>query len=144
MNGLASHCTEDILALPGTGRGLYSFSCVQLVDIQIHHLAELKLCLLFRGSRMCIFTLLLDCSTETYHQLVVDMATSNSVSPTSYNKVRVTWVELGGLCPHLHIWLLRTTHWKRCVLYFTMDSEGLVVYVDVFLGGLILDSPRST
>lgn len=144
MNGLTSHCTEDILALLGTGRGLYSFPCVLVVDIQIHHLVELKLCLLFRGSRMCILTLLLDCSAETYHWLVVDMATSNSVSPNPYNKVCVTWVELGGLSPYLHIWLLRTTHWKRCILYFAMDSEGLVVYVDLFIGGLILDSPLST
>lgn len=115
MNGLTSHCTEDILALLGIGRGLCSFPCVLHVDIQILHLAELKLCLLFQGSRMCIFPLLFDCSAETYYQLVVDTAASNSVSPTPYNKVCVTWVELGGLCPHLHIWLLRTTHWKRCV-----------------------------
>lgn len=144
MKGLTSHCTEDILALLGIGRGLCSFPCVLHVDIQIYHLAELKLYLLFWGSRMCIFTLLLDCFAETYHQRVEDMATSNSVSPTPYNKVCLTWVELGGLCPHLHIWLLWTTHWKRHALHFAMDSEGLVVYADLFLGGLILDSPLSS
>lgn len=43
MNGLTAHCTEDILALLGIGRGLCLFPFVLHVDIQIHHLAELKL-----------------------------------------------------------------------------------------------------
>ena len=95
MNGLTSHCTENTLTLLSISRGLCSFPCVLHVDIQIHNLAELKLGLLFWGSRMCIFTLLLDCSAETNHQLVVDVAISNSMSTTPYNKLyptRWNWV----------------------------------------------------
>lgn len=109
MNGLTSHCTEDSLALLGIGRGLCSFPCVLHVDIQIHNLAELKLCLLFWGSRMCIFILLLDCSAEIY-QGYLEQCVYNFLQQGLPYKV-----ELGGLCPHLHIWLLRITHWKRRV-----------------------------
>lgn len=127
-NGLTSQGTGDILALLGTWRGLCSFPYVPHME-DIYHLAELKPCLLVLASRMCILTLPFDCSTEKYHQLVVDMTTSNRVSfsvfPTPYRNGWVNWVGLGGLCPHLHIWLLRTTHWKRCVTLFNYGLWGV-------------------
>lgn len=77
MGEWTSNYSGDILTVLDTWRGLRSSPCILYIeDLCLYHLVELETCLLILAFRICILTLLFDCSIQKHHWPVVDITSS--------------------------------------------------------------------